>query len=169
MTGPQRAPGQNRPHVLFIAAGIVVFVAGIGLAAHGVADLVGVFRSVPSPLQGSGPLAIADGTALVSWGCIVLTEGRYLWRAARRRGWRDRLGRVLTIVGYLMLGYGIDQALHVGVHLWGADSPAEGQRVALEFAITFGAYGLLAVLFVLPGLKLANEKILLKASAGVDL
>jgi hypothetical protein len=164
MAVPAGAPVRYPPNVLFVVAGIVVFVAGVGLAALGVVGLV----EVSDPFHGNGPDRVADGSALVAWGCIVLTDGRYLWRAARRRGWRDRLGRVLIIVGYAILGLGIDVALHIAVGIWAAADPNEGRRVAVEFALTFTAFGLVAVAFVMPGIKLASEKILLRASAGVQ-
>lgn len=167
MAVPRDTPVGHPPNVLFVIAGIAVFAAGVGLAAYGIVSVVDVVQTAPDPFRGNGPDGIADGAALVAWGCVVLTDGRYLWRAARRRGWRDRLGRVLIIVGYAVLGLGIDAAVHIGIGIWGAADPNEGRRISIEFALTFTAYGLVAVAFVLPGIKLASEKILLKASAGV--
>jgi hypothetical protein len=91
------------PGLLLIIVGIVVMVAGFAWAALGV---LGIDSPQPEDL-GRGPNAggfvepLMSGFAVFTIGCTVMTIGRYLWRGARRRGWRDRLGRFLIILGYL--------------------------------------------------------------------
>ena len=93
------------PGLLLIIVGFVVMLGGVAWAFL---SIVGVdvpqldeARSGPNAVRDFGPFL--DGFAVIVIGFTGLTVGRYLWRGARRRGWRDRLGRLLIIVGYLSL------------------------------------------------------------------
>lgn len=106
------------------------------------------------------PVAVADGMALAFWGIIVFAIGRYFWRGARKRGGRDRFGRLLTIVGYLLLGAGLGGGVHSAVGLW---TSSNGQSVVVETLIIICFWGIPGAILAAIGFKLADEKALAKA------
>ena len=108
-------------------------------------------------------MAQADAVSWVIWGIMILTIGCYVWRAARRRGWKDRLGRVLISVGYLLLAFGMSRAVHSSVKLWSASSEKASQDVALEVGTYFLGFGFVAALLIWVGVKMANEIIITTA------
>src|SRR5262245_42053981 len=83
------------PGLLLITVGLVVMVGGFAWA---VMTMLALSERTPQLSDlGTGPHAREDlgpavnGFAVFVVGTTVLTIGRYLWRGARRRGWRDRL------------------------------------------------------------------------------
>jgi hypothetical protein len=92
MTRHRANPLMLLPGLLLITVGVLVMVGGLAWAAQ---TFVGASAPQLSDL-GSGPDAagdlepLVDGFATFVIGCTVMTIGRYLWRGARRRGWRDR-------------------------------------------------------------------------------
>ncbi|MFF0264382.1 hypothetical protein [Kribbella sp. NPDC004536] len=153
---------RHRPNILFNLVGVVLIVAGAVLAIYGLVAAVGVLRSF-DPLHGDGPpLGITDGLTTAFWGIIVFTIGRYFWRGARKRGARDRFGRLLIIAGYLLLGVGLDTGLHAASGLW-TEGGGNGGPVLVKTLVTIAVWGLPGSLLAAIGFKLANEKALAKA------
>jgi hypothetical protein len=152
---------RHRPNVLFNLVGVLLIVAGIGLTIYGLATAVQIVQGF-DPFRGDGPpVAVADGMALAFWGIIVFTIGRYFWRGARKRGGRDRFGRLLIIVGYLLLGAGLDGGVHSAVGLW--TTSGDGQSVVVETLIIICVWAVPGAILAAIGFKLADEKALAKA------
>jgi hypothetical protein len=154
---------------LFNLIGVVLIVAGIGLTIYGIAYAVRVIQGF-DPFRGDGPpVETADAGALAFWGIIVFTIGRYFWRGARRRGLRDRFGRLLIIGGYLLLGVGLDVGVHAAVKLWSAGDGGSLQAAAIHAVLVFAIWALPAAVLAAVGFKLADEKALATAEAKLDL
>jgi len=159
---------RHRPNVLFNLVGMLLIVAGIGVSVFGILMIFAVMADF-DPLGGDGPpVETAVGAALTFWGIIVLTIGRYIWRGARTRGARDRFGRFLIIVAYLLLGVALDQGVRSAVGLWSA-SGDEASEVVLRTVLIFAVFGIPASIIGTIGVRLANEKILATASANAGL
>jgi hypothetical protein len=157
-----RLGASHRPNVLFNLVGVVLIVAGLGLAIYGLVAAVGVMQSF-DPLHGDDgpPLGMVDGMTTAFWGVIVFTIGRYFWRGARRRGARDRFGRVLIIAGYLLVGVALDAGMHAASGLW--TTSGTGREVVVRTLVTFLVWGIPGSVLAAIGFKLANEKALAKA------
>ncbi|MEI8410213.1 MULTISPECIES: hypothetical protein [unclassified Kribbella] len=159
---------RHRPNVLFNLVGVLLIVAGCGLTIYGLATAVEIVRGF-DPFRGDGPpVAVADGMALAFWGIIVFTIGRYFWRGARKRGGRDRFGRLLIIVGYLLLGVGLDGGLHAAAGLMSASSEATARSAVIEALITTFVWGVPGSILAAIGFRLADEKALAKASVRAE-
>jgi hypothetical protein len=157
--------GLHRPNLLFNLIGLLLIVGGLGVAFYGLADAYQVMQG-HNPFRGDGPpVEVADGMTLAFWGVIVFTIGRYFWRGARRRGARDRFGRLLIISGYVLVGAGLDGCMHTAVGLWTASND-EAQSVVVRSVIIFCVWGIPGAVLAAIGFKLANEKAL--AQAGVN-
>jgi hypothetical protein len=65
----------------------------------------------PQSLTDRGSKAVADAISVLSWGLVVLVSGCYIWRAGTRVAWKDRMGRVLLIVGYCVIGVAVSAPL----------------------------------------------------------
>jgi hypothetical protein len=76
--------------------------------------------------RGDGLAAMVGAASLVVWGIVVFTLGRYLWRAAGRRGWRDRLGRVLITAGHVLVGLARQEVINGMPVLLAAETPQAG-------------------------------------------
>ena len=162
-------PVQHRPNVFFNLIGAVLIVGGIALVVYGFLSAFQVMRGF-DPFRGDGPpVRIADGMAVVFWGIIVLTIGRYFWRGARKRGARDRFGRLLIIGGYVLLGIALDRGVHTAVGLWSARSEESLQAVGLNTLFVMLLWGIPAAVLAAIGFKLANEKALATAEVKADL
>lgn len=122
----------------------------------------------PDPFGVAGAEAQADAASLVAWGAVTLTVGAYIWRGARRVGARDRLGRLMIIAGYLLLGMAMSQSVHSAVGLWTADQPEQNQQVLDTSMIQFLGWGVPAALLVFLGTRMAGEKVLMTASTDVS-
>jgi hypothetical protein len=153
----------HRPNVLFSVAGIVLIVAGLCLTVYGLVDAVQVMSGF-DPLRGDGPpVRIADGMGLAFWGIIVFTIGRYLWRGARRRGARDRFGRILIIVGYVLLGVGLDLGVHEAVGLWDSEIGDGAQAVVVRTAVLVAIWAIPGAILAAIGFRMASERALTTA------
>ncbi|HEY8373742.1 MAG TPA: hypothetical protein VIL00_13450 [Pseudonocardiaceae bacterium] len=99
------------------------------------------------------------------WG---LTTGQYVYRAAGRRGWRDRLGRVLIVTGYTVL---LGGAAHVvrEVSTLLTTLPEQGAEMSSVTNLLITALLVLALTsaLVVPGMRLAGERAVL-AVPGVE-
>jgi hypothetical protein len=153
---------RHRPNILFNLLGVLLIVAGSCLTIYGLAAAVQLVRGF-DPFRGDGPpVAVADRMAVAFWGIIVFTIGRYFWRGARKRGGRDRFGRLLIIAGYLLLGAGLDGGVHSAVGLWSA-SEDTAQSVVVETLVTICVWGIPGAVLAAIGFKLADEKALATA------
>jgi hypothetical protein len=155
--------------LLLVVIGILAMIGGLALAA-----LTFVGTSAPQLTDlGSGPDAAADlgplvnGFAVVIVGCTVMTVGRYLWRGARRRGRRDRLGRLLIIAGYLDVGVALVVLTRFILAAMGDDS--DGTDIIIRGLLTCLAIALPGVLLALPGFRLAKEKPLMEAEVKAEI
>jgi hypothetical protein len=150
----------HRPNVLFNLVGVVLIVAGLGLTIYGLVAAFGVMQALDLGSD-EPPVRITDGMATAFWGIIVFTIGRYFWRGARRRGARDRFGRVLIVAGYLMLGVGLDWGLHSASELW--TEGGDGGPVLVKTLVTIAVWGIPGSILAAIGFKLADEKALANA------
>jgi hypothetical protein len=152
-------PRRIRPNVLAWLLGALVIAAGVAVAATGVRDVLDASER-PDVFRTAGSVALADAVGQVIWGVMILTIGCYIWRAARRRGWKDRSGRVLISAGYLIIAYGMSQAVHAAVKIWAVSSEEGQQRVAVEVGSYFLGFGFVGALLVWLGVKMADEIII---------
>ena len=92
-----------------------------------------------------------------------MTVGRYLWRGARRRGWRDRLGRLFLVITVLAVGTGMVVLTRLIVAAMD-ESDGTASRF-LRGLVVFALIAIPASLLGSVGLRLADEKVLMTASA----
>lgn len=169
MTRHRANPLMLVPGLLLIIIGALVMVGGLAWAAQ---PFVGARAPQLSDL-GSGPDAagelkpLADGFAVFVIGCTVMTVGRYLWRGARRRGWRDRLGRLLIILGYLDIGVALVILTRFILEAMGDGSGGTG--IIVRGLITVLAISVPGALLALPGFRLAKEVPLMEAEVKAGL
>jgi hypothetical protein len=160
---------RHRPNVLFNLIGVLLIVGGIALTIVGIAYVFQIMGGF-DPFKGDGPpVKTADGAALAFWGIIVFTIGRYFWRGARKRGLRDRFGRLLIISGYVLLGLALDAGVHSAVGLWSTQTEQSMQSVGVRTVLTVALWGIPAAILGAIGFKLANEKALATADVKADL
>ncbi|MDT3442487.1 MULTISPECIES: hypothetical protein [unclassified Pseudofrankia] len=161
--------GRHPPNVLFNIVGLALIVAGIGLTVYGIVDMLRVMGGF-DPFRGDGPpVRVADGAALAFWGIIVFTVGRYCWRGARRRGVRDRFGRLLIIAGYVLLGAGLDAGVHAAVLLWGGRTEDSMQSAVIHAVLVLALWALPGAVLAAIGFRLAGEKALAEAEVNAGL
>ncbi len=93
----------------------------------------------------------------------MLVSGCYIWRAGRRRGWRDRLGRVLLVLGYCIIAVAVSQTVHIVAELWraGADISDTATFAPLVAFLVIGGPGALVAEI---GRRMSDETFLLSAS-----
>jgi hypothetical protein len=117
-----RVSTSNRlsPNPLLSAAGLVGILGGIGLVVLGIVAMVEALLDPGAP-PAEGGEEFADGGSQFFWGMVVMTIGRYLWRGARRRGVKDRVGRLLIIGGYVLIGVALSAGTHGLVGLMHTD------------------------------------------------
>jgi hypothetical protein len=159
---PRRVP----PNVAFWLFGGLVVLAGLAVAAAGVNRVIEI-GGLNGPFGGQSSKPLADAISTVIWGAVILVNGVYLWRAARRRGLRDRVGRVLIIGGYLLLGVALTETIHVALLLSETRATGQADGVTDAALLTFLGYGIPAAFVVFIGTKLADEKILMTAEVNV--
>ncbi len=157
--------GTHRANPLFWAVGLAVALVGLVVMAVGIIVTIDYFQQ-PDPLEGDGVAEFADAFVLIAQGTVVLTIGRYVWRGARRRGGRDRFGRLLIISGHILLGVAFTEATPVigGLYLGIAEGQAES--ITYDFILTFACWALPGAALAAIGVKMAGERILMTASAG---
>lgn len=139
--------------------GSIAVLVGLGMLVGGALAVV----NVEDEFHGTGPQDTADAASIVTWGAIVLVTGVYVWRGARRRGLHDRLGRLLIVVGYALLGIAMSRSLHVSVELWGTTTPEASNDVLDQTMLVFLGWGVPAAILVRLGTWIAPEKIFLTA------
>jgi hypothetical protein len=153
------------PGLLLVLVGVVVMVGGLAWAVLPFLDdrvpQLSDLGVRPDPREDLQPLF--DGFATFAIGTTVLTVGRYLWRGARRRGWRDRLGRLLLIIGYLTIG--ADMVLLTRFALAAMGEFDGGGETMIRGMIIFALVAIPAAALVTIGLRLAKEEPLMEASA----
>ncbi len=153
-----------RPNVLFWFVGSITVLVGVVMMIGGALAVA----DVKDPFHGAGPERSADAASLVAWGAVVLVNGAYVWRGARRRGLRDRFGRLLIIVGYVVLGIALSQSIHSSVDLWATTSEEAARDVLNRTMLTFLGWGVPAAVLVRLGVVLAREKVLMTAEANAN-
>ncbi|WP_236090063.1 hypothetical protein [Antribacter soli] len=91
--------------------GVVLVAAGVLLFVGGLVAVVGTFASAVSD-SASASFADSSGrlmqqTLVLFGGILVLTAGRVFVRGARRRGLRDRFGRLVMLAALALVGIGL--------------------------------------------------------------
>jgi Ca2+/Na+ antiporter len=137
--------------------GFVVIVAGIGLIVVGVTDVVTITQRYSNPLRGNGPAAIAGGAATVFWGMFVLTMGRVVWRGARKRGAKDRFGRVLMIVAMAIMGFAVQMLVLGFSELMHTTTEGQARTTLILAYVPYLLLGIPAAIIGSIGGKMANE------------
>ena len=120
------------------------------------------------PVNGTGPQETADAAGLFTWGTVVLVNGVYIWRGARRRGLCDRLGRLLIIVGYAVLGVAMSRSIYISTELWATTTQEASNDVLNRTMVAFLGWGVPAAALVWLGTTIAPEKILLTAQGSAQ-
>jgi hypothetical protein len=150
--------------LVLIIVGTVVMLGGVAWAFL---SIVGVSmpelteaRSGPDPVDDFGPFL--DGFAVIVIGFTVLTIGRYLWRGRQLRGWRDRLGRLLIIVGYVVIAVAM---VVLTRFILAAMGDSDGRDIVFQGLLVCLAIAVPGVVLALVGLRLAKEVALMKAQA----
>lgn len=161
---------RHRANPLMLLPGLLLIIVGVVLMLGGLAWAAQPFFSDNAPELadlGAGPdprdlQPLFDGFATCAIGTTIMTVGRYLWRGARRRGWRDRLGRLLLIVAYLIIGADLVMLTRF---ILAAAGEADGRETMFRGLVTFALIAIPASLLAITGLRLANEKVLMTAEA----
>jgi len=148
--------------IAYWVSGVVLFLAVAAIIALSVKQIIDVPDS--QIFTKKGARTTADAASRVFWGAVVLVNGVYLCRAATRRGWRDRLGRLLIAGGYVVVAVAMSRFIHMASDQWsGATKAANSLTTSPLF--WFVAIGAPGAFLVWCGVHLANEKVLLTASA----
>jgi hypothetical protein len=165
---------RHRPNILFLMAGAVLVAIGVAFMVAGLVWAVGAVGAVtvdapqpgdlglrPDPRGDLAPLL--DGFTVFVIGCTVMTVGRYLWRGARKRGWRDRVGRLMIIIGYLLVGAAVCVLARSGLSALGeADMEVSVQELVRGLIIS-SAIAIPGAVLTMRGLRLAREEVLMEA------
>lgn len=157
------------PQTLFWGMGAGTIAVGLITIVRGVRSVLDTME-LPNQFAGSAPEASADATSTVVWGTVIVTVGAYLWRAGRRRGFHDRAGRVLIIVGYVLIGIALNESAHLMAGIWTVTTEAENQALTASITATFLGWGVpgAALVFVGCSPRLADEEILMKANVSTS-
>jgi hypothetical protein len=155
------------PGVLLVIVGVVVAVIGFAYAALSILGMKAPeFSDLGAPPDARGDMQpLLDGFAVVIVGLVAMTIGRYLWRGARKRGWRDRLGRLLIIVGYLIIGVAFVALTRFVLDAMGH---SDGTGIVFRGLITCLAIAVPGVVLASIGFRLAREVPLLEAEAKAE-
>ncbi|MQY08197.1 hypothetical protein [Actinomadura macrotermitis] len=158
------------PNVLFLLAGLILIIAGVALMAFGALT---AFQAIPrgdlrlgAVPDARGDLApVINGFTVVIAGCTTLTAGRYLWRGARRRGLRDRLGRLLVISGYLVVTVALYVLTRYLLRALATDDADASVRIVLNGLVVCALIAVPGSLLAVPGFRMAREEPLMRAEA----
>lgn len=166
----QLPKGYTRPraNVLLWLVGLITIAVALLLVVSGALDVADA-GGHPNAFKPKGADALADAASKFVWGVVILTNGAYIVRGARRRGARDRLGRVVIIIGYVLLGVALSQGIHSAVGLWAADLPEAQDDVMIRTMALFLVWGVPAALLVYVGTRMADERIILTANVEANL
>jgi hypothetical protein len=154
---PQYGPVRYRPNVLFYLLGLPFIGYGIWVVVQGVTMTLAFFDRA-APFEGDGPALFGEGATTVVWGAVIFTIGCYIWRGARRRGLKDRFGRLLIIAGYVLLGFGLEAAVSVMTAM--IQGTGDGRSALLEAAVWAVPGAILAAI----GMKMADEIAIMTAT-----
>jgi hypothetical protein len=160
--GSRRA---TEPQTLYWGMGAGTIAVGLITIVRGVRRVLDTME-LPNQYAGSGPEASADATSTVVWGAILITVGAYLWRAGRRHGFHDRAGRVLIMVGYVLIGIALNESAHLMAGIWTVTTEAQDQALSASITATFLGWAVpgAALVFIGCSPRLADEEIQMKAS-----
>ncbi|MEU9839336.1 hypothetical protein AB0C69_08970 [Actinomadura sp. NPDC048032] len=170
-------PGVHRPNVLFLLLGLLLIVVGAAAMVLGfLYDVQSILGADLGPdlgsegLSGAGPAMepLVNGFTVVIVGTTVLTIGRYLWRGARRRGARDRIGRLLIILGHLVVCAALVAFTRFLLSALDTGDPGEGEKIVFRGLVVCAAVCVPGLLLALPGLRMARERPLMEAEAEVN-
>jgi hypothetical protein len=117
-----------RAYVEYWVAGGVTTTLGAAVVVAGARHIAWA-AELENPYAGVGADYLAQGAGMIACGSVIVTSGVHLWRAARRRGWRDRLGRLVTIVGQLLLGVVVARTAYLTIASWSAHTDADLTRM----------------------------------------
>lgn len=155
---------RTSPNPLFWFVGTVAVIVGVVLMASGGLTL----WEVNDPFHGEGPEATAHAASVFVWGAVVMVNGVYVWRGARRRGARDRFGRLLIIGGYVLLAVAVSGAVHEAVRMWSATTEQANDHVLTDTMLAFLLPGIPAATLVALGVRTAQEEVLMTAEVEVN-
>ncbi|TDD54661.1 hypothetical protein E1263_26780 [Kribbella antibiotica] len=157
---------QHRPNVLFNLAGLVLIVAGLALLLYGVVRSFAAVAAV-GPNSSIDDLVPIVGNLLIGmWGGLIFTFGRYLWRGARKRGFRDRFGRLLIILGYGLIGIALTVGLVSAMDGWSAGFDGDAlQEIGIRSVLIIAVIGFPGAALCGIGFRLAREQALAQAEA----
>jgi hypothetical protein len=82
---------------------------------------------------------------------------------------RDRFGRLLIIVAYVLLGAGLDAGAHAAVRLWSSRTADAAQSAVLHAVLALALWAVPGAVLAEIGFKLADEKALATAEVKADL
>ncbi|WP_433467395.1 hypothetical protein [Spirillospora sp. CA-128828] len=170
---PAARPASVRPNVLFLLAGLILILAGLaamlGGLLYGAQAILGADLR-PGDLGDAGDdlEPLVNGFTVVIVGCTVMTIGRYLWRGARRRGARDRLGRLLIILGYLVICAAMVIMMRFILSALDTGDLGEGEKILFRGLIVCAVVAVPGLLLALPGLRMAREQALMQGEVEVD-
>ncbi|WP_018348759.1 hypothetical protein [Longispora albida] len=158
-------PVRPQPNPVFWLLGLLGILAGLAVMALAGLGFYRAFTDPGGPLDGDGPALFTGSFAMFAWGAIVFTLGRYVWRGARRRGSRDRFGRLLIVVGYVLAGFAIQAATRGMYELMTDTSSGTGaaEAIVIRALLMTAAFGIPGGIIGSIGIRLADEKILLTA------
>jgi hypothetical protein len=152
--------------LVFIIVGTVVMLGGVAWAFLSIVGVempdIAEARTGPNAAEDFGPFL--DGFAVIVIGFTVLTIGRYLWRGRKLRGWRDRLGRLFIIVGYVVVGVAM---VVLTRFILDAMGDPDGRTIVIQGLVVCLIIAVPGVVLALLGLRLAREVALGKAEARV--
>ncbi|TCC32839.1 hypothetical protein [Kribbella speibonae] len=160
---PEPDPAPSPANPIFRVLGLAVMVLGLINTIRGVGAVLATM-DLPDPYSVPGARAIADAAGAVVWGAMILTIGAYIWRGAKRRGARDRGGRLLIVAGYVLVAVALSEAIDVGTGIWNPPTDPDALDPDDEALVTFLAWGAPGAALVHIGAGLAHEKILAKAT-----
>jgi hypothetical protein len=176
---PTRRPVtiRHRANPLFLAPGLLLIVIGVVVMVGGLAYMALAVTGIQAPQPedlGRPPdgaelgRPLMDGLAVSAIGCTVMTIGRYLWRGARRRGWRDRLGRLLIILGYLTICLALVVLTRFVIEAATDNGTDIGTDLIIRGLLTCLAIGIPGAALTGTGFRLAKEEPLMTAEAGAS-
>jgi hypothetical protein len=154
---PQQPPRQSIHALGTKLLGALVVLIGIAIVIAGVAGMINAAnQSYGIDVSEFGTLdpdesRYAIQISNILWGIFLLTSGRYIYRAAGKRGTSDRLGRILIIVGYAVIILGATRAVRYGMFV--ESTPG--------FLANFFGFGIPGAIVAQIGMDMSDEKPLL--------
>lgn len=153
---PVPTPTGNTAALYRLAAGLTTIAATL-LVARAVVGLVNADWDRRGGPPGED---LAPPVSDLIWAVMLLTITYYVWRAAGRAGRRDRVGRVLIVAGYLLLGLALTCAVSTALQDAGSGPGSQQLKFALLWVLGLGAP---AAFLVWYGARLTGERIVTTA------